>query len=91
MAHPLWRLGAALDASGSGEEALAFYIKSYQSGPPDPGRRAVIESLYRKLKGSLEGLDLTGARPSAAAARSVAPAAPPAAGTEVAVDWSGEQ
>ncbi|MER3428798.1 MAG: hypothetical protein C4334_12010 [Pyrinomonas sp.] len=53
----LWHLGAALEASGSEHEALATYIASYRSGPPDPARRAIIESLYRKLNGTLDGLD----------------------------------
>lgn len=53
----LWRLGASLDAGGNKEEALASYIKSYQRGAPDQGRRAVIENLYRKINGSLDGLD----------------------------------
>lgn len=52
-----WRLGSALEASGNREEALVSYIKSYQSGAPDAGRRATIEALYRKLNGSLDGLD----------------------------------
>ena len=53
----LWHLGAALEASGNGQEALATYIASYRSGPPDPARRAIIESLYRRLNGTLDGLD----------------------------------
>jgi hypothetical protein len=53
----LWHLGAALETSGNGQEALASYIKSYNGGPPDPTRRTVIENLYRKVNGSLEGLD----------------------------------
>lgn len=52
-----WHLGAALEASGNHQEALAAYIKSYKAGPPDPARRVVIEALYRKLNGSLQGLD----------------------------------
>ncbi|HYN24975.1 MAG TPA: TPM domain-containing protein [Pyrinomonadaceae bacterium] len=53
----LWHLGAALDQAGNKQEALAYYIKSYNSGDPDPGRRAVIEHLYQKTNGSLDGLD----------------------------------
>lgn len=52
-----WHLGAALEASGNREEALAAYIKSYKSGQPDAARRVVIEALYRKINGSLNGLD----------------------------------
>ncbi|MEP6819989.1 MAG: TPM domain-containing protein [bacterium] len=53
----LWHLGAALERQDKKAEALSFYIKSYVSGEPDPVRRAVIEQLYRKVNGSLEGLD----------------------------------
>ncbi|MDT7690263.1 MAG: hypothetical protein QOE46_3022 [Acidobacteriota bacterium] len=52
-----WRLGAALEASGSGRDALAAYVTSYRV-QPDETRRAAIESLYKRLnKGSLKGLD----------------------------------
>ncbi len=59
---PLWRtaqwhLGAALEASGKYDQALLYYIKSYLSGDPDPVHRAVIESVYKKLNGTLEGLE----------------------------------
>jgi len=53
----MWHLGAALERQGKKEEALANYIKSYNAGEPDPIRRKVIETLYRKIKGSLAGLD----------------------------------
>lgn len=53
----LWRLGAALDRQDKKAEALSYYIKSYNSGEPDPVRRTVIEQLYRKINGSLDGLD----------------------------------
>lgn len=52
-----WHLGAALDQAGYGEEALSYYIKSYNSGEPDAVRRSVIEQLYQKINGSLVGLD----------------------------------
>lgn len=52
-----WHLGVALQQSGSDAEALAAYIKSYKSGAPDPARRSVIEQLYKKINGSLDGLD----------------------------------
>lgn len=52
-----WHLGATLAATGNQQEALAAYIKSYNPAAPDPVRRAVIEALYRKLNGSLDGLD----------------------------------
>lgn len=53
----LWHLGAALDRQNKKAEALSYYIKSYNIGEPDSVRRAVIEQLYRKVNGSLEGLD----------------------------------
>jgi uncharacterized membrane protein YgcG/Flp pilus assembly protein TadD len=53
----LWRLASALDRQDKKAEALNYYIKSYNSGDPDPVRRTVIEQLYRKVNGSLEGLD----------------------------------
>jgi tetratricopeptide (TPR) repeat protein/uncharacterized membrane protein YgcG len=53
----LWHLGVALEQSGSNEDALNYYIKSYMAGAPDVGRRMIIERLYRKINGSLNGLD----------------------------------
>ncbi len=53
----LWHLGAALDQAGNKTEALSYYIKSYNAGNPDSGRRTVIEQLYQKINGSLDGLD----------------------------------
>lgn len=52
-----WHLGAVLSGLDKNEEALASYIKSYNSGPPDAVRRSVIEQLYRKMTGSLAGLE----------------------------------
>ncbi|MFL6228679.1 MAG: hypothetical protein ACJ741_07855 [Pyrinomonadaceae bacterium] len=56
--NALWRLGTALAVNGAPQEALNTYIRSYTTGEPDPARRAVIELLYRKLNGSLAGLDV---------------------------------
>lgn len=53
----LWHLGAALEADGKGDQALLFYIKSYVAGTPDIARRSVIENLYKKVNGTLDGLD----------------------------------
>lgn len=53
----MWHLAAALEASGTSDQALLYYIKSYLAGAPDPARRAVIENVYRKVNGTLEGLD----------------------------------
>lgn len=52
-----WHLGAALERQGKNEEAISYYIKSYSAAGPDPVRRGVIEKLYRRVNGSLEGLD----------------------------------
>jgi len=53
----MWHLGSALAATGRNEEALLYYIKSYVRGNPDPVRRAVIEAIYKKVNGTLDGLD----------------------------------
>jgi Flp pilus assembly protein TadD len=53
----LWHLGAALEQTDQKTEALNAYIKSYVSGDPDPLRRKLIEQLYTKVNGSLDGLD----------------------------------
>lgn len=53
----LWHLGAALEAGGKGDQALLYYIKSYVAGTPDIARRSVIENLYKKVNGTLDGLD----------------------------------
>lgn len=52
----MWHLGAAYEASGSQQEALTAYYKSYNSNP-DASRRSIIEALYQRVNGSLEGLD----------------------------------
>ncbi len=53
----LWHLGSALEANGKNDQALLYYIKSYLAGAPDAARRAVIENVYKKVNGTLEGLD----------------------------------
>jgi tetratricopeptide (TPR) repeat protein len=53
----LWHLGGALESTGKNDQALLYYIKSYVAGVPDPARRSVIESVYKKVNGSLDGLD----------------------------------
>lgn len=52
-----WHLGVAYEQSGKNNEALESYIKSYNSGFKDPSRRTAIEKVYRKINGSLYGLD----------------------------------
>lgn len=54
----LWHLGVTLEQSGQKEQALEAYIKSYKGEPTVSAvRRSVIEQLYRRVNGSLEGLD----------------------------------
>ncbi|HET6976645.1 MAG TPA: TPM domain-containing protein [Pyrinomonadaceae bacterium] len=55
--NALWHLGVALEQSGQNEPALDAYIKSYSGGRVESVRRSVIEKLYKKINGSLEGLD----------------------------------
>lgn len=53
----MWHLGAALEADSKDDQALLYYIKSYVNGPPDAARRSVIENVYKKVNGTLDGLD----------------------------------
>ncbi|HVF30660.1 MAG TPA: hypothetical protein VNA22_06795, partial [Pyrinomonadaceae bacterium] len=53
----MWRLGAALAADGKDSEALNSYIESYKTDKPDFAKYAVVEALYKKVNGSLDGLE----------------------------------
>jgi tetratricopeptide (TPR) repeat protein len=56
----LRRLATVKEALGELKEALDLYIAGYESPASGSGsdvNRVVIESLYRKINGSLEGLD----------------------------------
>ncbi|MEJ7863302.1 MAG: hypothetical protein WKF90_16855, partial [Pyrinomonadaceae bacterium] len=53
----LWKLGTALETDGKSKDALASYLKSYTNGDQSAAKRIVIESLYQKVNGNLEGLD----------------------------------
>jgi hypothetical protein len=53
----MWHLGTAQDAAGNGADALNTYYQIYRAGPPDASRRIIIEALYRRVNGSLDGLD----------------------------------
>jgi predicted chitinase len=53
----LWRLATVKETQGELKEALDLYIAAYDAGAGSELDRAVIESLYRKINGSLEGLD----------------------------------
>jgi tetratricopeptide (TPR) repeat protein len=69
-----WRLGAALEASGSARDALNAYVTSYRM-QPEPTRRPVIEALYKRLNnGSLEGLDELLRTPATASTATTLPA-----------------
>lgn len=71
-----WRLATALAKKGSENEALDLFIKSYKSGGPSVFRYTAIEKLYKKIKGSADGLEaLIGPNP-AGPADVVAQAAP---------------
>jgi tetratricopeptide (TPR) repeat protein len=73
-----WRLGAALEASGSHRDALAAYVRSYRLAP-DQSRRAVIEALYRRLNnGSTEGIESLLEEPRTTTASITLPATAPA-------------
>src|SRR6185369_3670175 len=73
----LWHQGVALEQSGEKEQALEAYIKSYKGAPEDSVRRSVVEQLYKKINGSLDGLaERLGA--AAVSSTSPAPAAPTA-------------
>lgn len=52
-----WKLGSALDAAGKSKDALDAYIKSYKSGAPSETRLAIIEGLYQRIYGTLDGLE----------------------------------
>jgi tetratricopeptide (TPR) repeat protein len=54
----LWHLAVATQEAGDDRRALDLYIASYDPGLPAASvRRAQIEALYKKVKGSLSGLD----------------------------------
>lgn len=86
----MWHLGTALQQNGDSEEALSYYIKTYNAGARETVRRGTIEQLYKKINGSLEGLDdrIGRAGPISAA---VIPAAGSAtsAGQQLSTDNSG--
>nr|MBA2737842.1 tetratricopeptide repeat protein [Pyrinomonadaceae bacterium] len=52
----MWRLGASLQADGKEKEALDAYIKSLPKDSYDSAKYSIIESLYQKINGSVEGL-----------------------------------
>lgn len=63
----LWRLGNALEADGKEKDALDSYIKSYPKDNPEGSKYAIIESLYKKLNGTTDGLEAKiGQKPASA-------------------------
>lgn len=59
-----WRLGDALESAGNSTEALKAYIESYDTDAPDLAKRLLIELVYKKVNGSIDGLDrFIGAKP----------------------------
>ena len=84
----MWRLGAALDTDGKSKEALEAYVKSYTNAEPDAAKRIIIESVYQKLNGGLDGLDeKIGAKSTVA---SVEPTSQPTLAEVVARNSAGE-
>ncbi|MDQ3256912.1 MAG: hypothetical protein M3R15_23970 [Acidobacteriota bacterium] len=53
----MWHLGLTLEANGNQAEALAVLMRGYDRRAPSPARRVVIETLYRRVNGSLSGFD----------------------------------
>jgi tetratricopeptide (TPR) repeat protein len=57
----MWHLATARETAGELEIALNLYITAYEppsrTNPSSDVNRAVIESLYRKVHGSLDGLE----------------------------------
>ncbi len=77
----LWHLGAALEQTDQKQEALDYYIKSFNAGDPDPIRRSVIEQLYKKINGSLDGIEqrISGVAPIATSSEPAAATPAPTA------------
>ena len=56
--NALWHLAVATEEAGDDKNALEFYIASYDaSASTANSRRAQIESVYKRVNGSLTGLD----------------------------------
>ncbi|MBL8203388.1 MAG: tetratricopeptide repeat protein [Blastocatellia bacterium] len=77
-----WQLALAKESAGQTKDALDLYIVAYE--PPDKNsvgsdlNRTVIEALYRKIHGSLDGLnDRIGKTRETALATNTAPITPP--------------
>lgn len=81
-----WRLGVALEADGKDKEALEAFIKNYTNEAAyNPAKRLVIESVYQKINGSLDGLDARiGAKPDAIATATATTQKPEVAQNQIA-------
>jgi tetratricopeptide (TPR) repeat protein len=56
--NAVWHLAVAVEDSGDQKRALDLYIASYErDAPTSSARKSRIESLYKKVNGSLAGLD----------------------------------
>jgi tetratricopeptide (TPR) repeat protein len=53
----MWHLGAALAADGKEKEALDSYIQSYKTDKPNVAKYLVVESLYKRVNGSSDGIE----------------------------------
>ncbi len=53
----LWHLAVAQEQAGDDAAALENYIVSYKAGAPDAVRRASIEQIYKRINGTLDGLE----------------------------------
>ncbi|MBA2378371.1 MAG: hypothetical protein H0V76_02205 [Blastocatellia bacterium] len=72
-----WRMGSVLQSEGKDKEALAHYLRGYDTTNPEVVKYVVIEAIYTKVNGSTEGLERQiGPNP-------LSPAVAALAGTEV--------
>ncbi len=53
----MWKMGTILASEGKSEEALDAYIKGYFAEEQSTAKKIVIENLYAKIYGGLEGLE----------------------------------
>ena len=56
MRSTMWRTGKILDEQGESEKALDYYIKGYSIDDRSEEKITTIETLYKKINGSLDGL-----------------------------------
>jgi tetratricopeptide (TPR) repeat protein len=56
MRSTMWKTGVVLEKQEKPDEALNYYIKGYSAEENSAEKKVVIETLYRKINGSLDGL-----------------------------------